>query len=312
VTVHAEVLEDELLSVDDLVTRYGLEPIPARKVIERRLVPVVKVGPAARQSHADIAAYLEFLRASSRARSTVSLRLSQLSRLAEAFPSRSLRSLTTRDLVTFVSKPDWSTGTAYSFRATLKDFYGMLFRDGVIRSNVAAELPRITVRNRIMLPAPEDSVIDREDLGERTQLMLDLGARQGLRRGEIAQIHSRDLYRDSAGWLLIVHGKGSKDRVIPLHDDIADRIRANGPGWLFPSSRGYGHLVATSVGKILTDSLPEGVTAHSLRRRFATKIYTETNDVRAVQQLLGHTSLDVTQRYIGPRPDSMRAAIAHS
>ena len=272
-----------------------------------------EASAVARQSHSDIASYLELLRASSRASSTVGLRLSQLSRLVEAFPGRSLRSLTTRDLVTFVSKHrDWSTGTAYSFRATIKDFYGMLLRDGTIRSNVAAELPRIHVRNRAMLPAPEDSVVDREDLGERTRLMLDLGARQGLRRGEIAQIHSRDLYRDSSGWLLIVHGKGAKDRVIPLHEDIAERIRANGPGWLFTSSRGYGHLVATSVGKILTDTLPEGVTAHSLRRRFATKIYTETNDVRAVQQLLGHTSLDVTQRYIGPRPDSMRAAIAHS
>lgn len=265
---------------------------------------------AARQSHADIAAYLELLRASSRAKPTMTLRRSQLSRLAEAFPGRPLRSLTTRDLVTFFSKRDWSTATAYSYRATLKDFYGMLHGNGVIRSNVAAELPRINVRNRVMLPASEDS-IGREDVGERCRLMLDLGARQGLRRGEIAQIHPRDLYRDADGWLLIVHGKGAKDRVIPLHDDIANRIQANGPGWLFPSPMG-GHLSAQRVGTILGDSLPEGVTAHSLRRRFATKIYTETHDVRAVQQLLGHASLDVTQRYIGPRPDAMRAAIAHS
>ena len=193
----------------------------------------------------------------------------------------------------------------------MKGFYGMLLRNGVVRSNVAAEMPRVRVRNPIMMPAPESSVVDREDLDERTRLMLDLGARQGLRRAEIAQIHPRDLHRDSGGWLLIVHGKGSKDRVIPLHEDIADRIRANGPGWLFPSPRG-GHLSPCRVGVILTDTLPEGVTAHSLRRRFATKIYTETNDVRAVQQLLGHTSLDVTQRYIGPRPDSMRAAMLHS
>jgi integrase/recombinase XerC len=263
-----------------------------------------------RQTYADIAAYTEFLRASSRASTTVALRRWQLSTVAEAFPGRSLRSLTTQDLVTFFSRQDWSSGTAYSFRATLKGFYGMLLKNGVIRSNVAAELPTIHVRNRIMLPAPERSVVDRVDLDERTQLMLDLGARQGLRRAEIAQIHSRDLYRDSGGWLLIVHGKGLKDRVIPLHEDIADRIAASPRGWLFPGRSG--HLSPCRVGVILTDSLPEGVTAHSLRRRFATKIYTETNDVRAVQQLLGHTSLDVTQRYIGPRPDSMRAAIAHS
>ena len=66
------------------------------------------------------------------------------------------------------------------------------------------------------------------------------------------------------------------------------------------------------VGVILDRALPEGWSSHSLRRRFATKIYNETKDLRAVQQLLGHTSLDVTQRYIGTRGDALRDALGHA
>lgn len=237
--------------------------------------------------------------------------MSQLGRLAEAYPRTPLRSLQGRHLCEFFSARDWSTGTAYSFRATLRDFYAMLVRVGRIKTNPADDLPVIRVKNRAMLPAPESAVMGRQDLDDRTRLMLDLGARQGLRRIEIARIHSRDLVREEHGWSLIVHGKGDKDRMIPLHADIGERIHAAGPGWLFPSPRG-GHMAATSVGKILTDVLPEGWSAHSLRRRFATRIYDESKDLRAIQQLLGHASLDVTQRYIGTRADSLRSALGHS
>lgn len=264
------------------------------------------------ESGSDVADYLELLRASGRADSTLMLRRSQLGRLSEGFPKRSIRTLSEADLVRFFAEHSrWGSSTAYSYRATLKDFYGMLLKRGAIESNPVNGVPRIRVRNRTMIAAPESAVVERDDLDDRTRLMLDLGARQGLRRAEIAQIQRRDLVREDGGWSLIVHGKGSKDRVVPLHHDIAERILASPYGWLFPSPNG-GHLSASYVGEVLGNVLPEGWSSHSLRRRFATKIYSETKDLRAVQQLLGHTSLDVTQRYIGTRGDALRDALGHA
>lgn len=265
------------------------------------------------ESWADVNDYRDLLKASNRAQSTIVLRMSQLGRLVEGFPRRSIRELSAAELVSFFAGHShlWGTSTAYSYRATLKDFYGMLAKRGLIDTNPVEDVPRIRVRNRVMMPAPEDAVVDRDDLDERTRLMLDLGARQGMRRAEIAQVQRRDVVRDEGGWSLIVHGKGAKDRVVPLHDDIAERILASRPGWLFPSPNG-GHLTAAYVGQVLTRLLPEGWSSHSLRRRFATKIYAETKDLRAVQQLLGHTSLDVTQRYIGTRADTLRSALGHA
>lgn len=55
--------------------------------------------------------------------------------------------------------------------------------------------------------------------GER--LMLRLGAECGLRRFEIAKVHSRDVMRDLVGWSLVVVGKGDKQRIVPIGDDLA-------------------------------------------------------------------------------------------
>lgn len=106
----------------------------------------------------------------------------------------------------------------------------------------------------------------------------------------------------------LVHGKGDKDRTIPLHEDIAAQILAAGPGWLFPTPRSDGHLTPNYVGVVITQALPRGWSAHSLRRRFATSTY-DASHLRAVQLLLGHTSLATTQVYIGSRAEGLRAAL---
>ena len=79
--------------------------------------------------------------------------------------------------------------------------------------------------------------------GEATsseKLMIRLGAECGLRRGEIARVHSDDVVADSAGRSLIVRGKGDKQRIVPLPDDLADIIM-DARGYLFPG-RFVGHV----------------------------------------------------------------------
>lgn len=126
----------------------------------------------------------------------------------------------------------------------------------------------------------------------------------------VCQIHARDLYRDETGWLLIVHGKGGNDRTIPLHPDLAARMRLRaGRGWLFPSPDGS-HLKPGYVGVLMSEALPDGWTAHSLRRAFATQTFRRSHDLRAVQLLLGHSSLATTQVYLGSGVGDMRAALA--
>ena len=142
--------------------------------------------------------------------------------------------------------------------------------------------------------------------------MLRLGAEAGLRLSEIAAVHSRDVLEGDAGPSLIVRGKGDKQRIVPISEDLAKRITA-APGWLFPGRwRGTvrqqpceaaGHAEKSYVSRHLTRLLPDGWGPHSLRHRYATRMYETTHDLLLVSKLLGHSSVETTQIYVA-MPDS--------
>lgn len=254
-----------------------------------------------------IAAYRAHLAAAGRPHTTIRLRAWQLARCAEDVGP--LTKATTADLAGYLAGKPWASATKYSVRATLVDFYRFAVGAGMLRHSPAEGLPTIRVQRRNLPPAPDEAI--RRVVGDdRVRLMVELAARQGLRRCEVAGVHSRDLYRDAGGWLLIVHGKGGKDRTIPMHADLAERVRQEaGRGWLFPSPAG-GHLSPNYVGQLIARALPDGWTAHSLRRAFATRVFERSHDLRSVQLMLGHSSLATTQVYLGTGIGDMRHALA--
>lgn len=142
--------------------------------------------------------------------------------------------------------------------------------------------------------------------------MLRLGAEVGMRRGEVAQVHSRDIIVDLTGWSLIVHGKGNRERIVPLPDGVALELRALPTGYAFPG-QDAGHLSPRWVGTVISRLLPPGVTMHKLRHRFATRTYESSNyDIRVVQELLGHSSVNTTQIYIAVPDDRLRNAVVRA
>lgn len=134
----------------------------------------------------------------------------------------------------------------------------------------------------------------------------------GLRRAEIAAVH----YRDLVAGQLLVRGKGGHQRLVPLHPDLVAELEVErrrrltgepGQGWcgpyvhadgyLFPSSLKPEPLTAKHLGVIAKECLPTGWTLHTLRHRFASQAYAAQRDLRAVQELLGHTKPETTARY---------------
>ena len=138
--------------------------------------------------------------------------------------------------------------------------------------------------------------------------MVRLAAELGMRRREVALVHTRDLIQQDDGWSLVVHGKGARIRVLPLHDELASELRMLPDGYAFPSRTG-GHITPGHVGKIVTALLPQGVTMHALRHRFATRAYAMTKDVFVVQQLMGHAKPETTRRYVEVADDRLRSAV---
>ena len=241
------------------------------------------------------------------------LRDYQLRRCANNHPDRSPWTLTTDELLTWLAGHDWAPETLRGYRAALRSFYGWGHAAGRTDNNPAALLPTIRPVHHPPRPAPEDVLLaSLREAGDRERLMILLAARQGLRRSDIARVHSADLMLDLLGWSLRVRGKGNKERIVPLGPAVQAVVRSRleevGSGWLFPSPGG-GHLTPAHVGVLVSRLLGPGWTTHTLRHRFATVAYGAERDLLAVQELLGHSKVETTRGYIRFPDAALRAAV---
>lgn len=268
--------------------------------------------------------YVTWLRAGGRSPGTVSVRRSHLMSLSELYADP--WQTTSDDLALWLSRVDITLEYRRSLRNTIRSFYGWAVRVERITENPAADLQPILLPRVLPRPITRNALtlaVSRAD--DRQRLILKLAAMAGLRRAEIATVHFRDLI---AGQLL-VHGKGGHQRLVPLHPDLVAELdlersrrlrRDPGTGWsgpfvhhdgyLFPSSLQPMPLTAKHIGNIAQECLPAGWTLHTLRHRFASQAYSAQRDLRAVQELLGHSRPETTARYAAVPDGAKLAAVA--
>ncbi len=226
--------------------------------------------------------------------------------LASQYRTRTPESLDGDDLAAVVGRDGWMPETRKSARATVRSFYGWMQATGRVPRDPSATLPPVRVPRAIPRPVPVATFTTAvAGADARTRLILQLARFAGMRREEIARVHTRDIGDD--GWLTI-HAKGGHTRRVPLHPVLLQQLRAAPPGWLFPSRYGR-HLTAGHVGKLASDALPDGWTLHTCRHRAGTDWYAVERDIRAVQELLGHASVATTQRYVQIPDDSLLKAV---
>jgi integrase len=248
-----------------------------------------------------------WMRASGKPESTIYLRTYHLRRFAKAHSNPFC--LGVSDLAEWLGSFAWGAETLRSYRASLRAFYSWALAAGLCASSPAAALPTVTARVGKPRPAPEDVLAEAvRGSDRRVRLMLRLGAHAGLRRAEIAAVHSHDVFEDLDGWSLRVKGKGDRTRLVPLTRWLALEVRSVPTGWVFPSPTG-GHLSPAHVGKLMSEALGPGWTAHTLRHRFATRAYAVERDLRAVQELLGHSKPETTAIYTQVPLGAKRRAI---
>lgn len=243
-------------------------------------------------------------------KTTRTTRLSHIRRLARGMgPDSTPWAVTPDQLINWAGRQVWQIETRRSFRSSALHFYRWGVDAGRTTDNPALRLPRVKPADPKPRPTPEAIYLAAlARATDRERLMLRLAAECGLRRGEVAQVHSDDLVQSLEGWSLIVHGKGGKDRCIPLPDSLAAELRALPYGWAFPGAD-KGHLSAAWVGKLIARLMPGVWTMHTLRHRCGTRAYSVDRDILAVQDLLGHASPVTTRRYVRVPDESLRRLV---
>lgn len=152
------------------------------------------------------------------------------------------------------------------------------------------------------------------DVAER--MMLRLMSEMGLRVSEVCKLRIEHVDLDTRA-LMVVGGKGNKDRLVPiprrLYDDLAGWIGDRLEGWLFPSPRGGAYSTRTVRWRVAQLKARVGVTKrmtpHTFRHSFATERVEAGANLEAVRQLLGHESIATTQIYLHLSTSATRLAI---
>ena len=204
--------------------------------------------------------------------------------------------------------------------SSLRSLFRWLLRTGVVSRDVAAPVASLKTSRRLPAFVPEsrmsdivsDCEQDSDDFTrERNSLIVLLFYACGLRLAELVGINRRDFSEDYTS--LRIRGKGDKERIVPILEFVREKIlhyiglieRQNicisSEKALFLTHKGK-RISRTEVYRTVRDELEKaGVqgkkSPHVLRHTFATHLLNGGADMREIQELLGHASLQATQVY---------------
>lgn len=190
--------------------------------------------------------------------------------------------------------------TRHAYRSDLMAFYRWAMKRGQVTADPTSITDPIRLPRALPRPVAAELVPTLIALAdcEPLRLSIALAAYAGLRRAEIAALSSGDVSLSSRPPMLAVReGKGRKDRLVPVHPELARLLaqrRPSGPvvGW-----------VADTVGRRVADHLRAcGVdaTCHQLRHSFGTELARLTGgNLWLVAGLMGHEDISTTQGYVG-------------
>ena len=246
--------------------------------------------------------------------------------------------ITLRRYLAYLATRRQAKATIARKTAALRCYFGWCVRQGLLSVDPSvrlsaprpdSKLPRVLSSSQVgalLDPGPPPAGEQADPVARAVRLrddaVLELLYGTGLR---VTEVCSLDIDRiDVRRRTLLVMGKGSKERQLPMHDLCARAVgtwlsdgrpellrAASPPGALFLNLRG-GRLGPRDVRRLLDRRSPVPTHPHALRHTFATHMLDGGSDLRVVQELLGHASLQTTQVYTHVSKDRLLAVYSGS
>lgn len=244
------------------------------------------------------------------------------------------------DLRRWTNSMDGAASSRARKIAAVKSFFRHLAKMEVIKNNPAADLDTPKLENKapkVISERDSAAMLENARNGLKTALKRQENAPlwfrdyailatllyTGVRREELTNIKTADV--DLQGGQILIHGKGAKERYVYINADLLAVLSeyisvyrgqicgAKKGDYLYPTNKAAKMNVAT-VNDIVNRQMAaagvkqKGVSAHNLRKRFATSVYNGTGDFAITSKMLGHSSPTVTMRYVVINEENMKKA----
>jgi len=218
---------------------------------------------------------------------------------------------------TSVKAEPLSTATIHGHVRTLRAFFSWLAREGFVESNVAKELKPPKLVTRVVSTLSDEEIVSilrtfspGNNAEARNQTIFMVLLDTGLRIGELVNLKMDDANMREG--LLKVMGKGKKERIVPVGSNAQRALQR----YLFrhrpkPAHPGIENVFLSVYGTPLTEnsiklmfarlakkSEVHRLHAHLCRHTFATRFLINGGDVFTLQQILGHSTLEMVRHYV--------------
>ena len=225
-----------------------------------------------------------------------------------------------RGFIASLSNKGFTKKTQSRKISAIKMFYKFLFNEEIIKKNptdnldspkAGKPLPKYLSEKEINLLLDTAKTINGIE-GIKTRALFEILYSTGLRVSELVSLPFSAVARKQK--IIIVRGKGNKERLVPLGDYAREAVdkwleyllenkKKQMPKWLFPSPSKSGHLTRNGFFKILQKLAikagisPDRVSPHVIRHSFASHLVANDADLRTVQKMLGHADISTTEIY---------------
>ncbi len=252
-------------------------------------------------------AYVTWLRSWSDSERTVKARQTMANARLKEW---GLEGFTETNVTTFLARPELkSRWTKSTYHAHLTCFCAWLEAAGWIESSPMPKVRKPKRPQNRPRPLSEREVARVLSVAEGTTAdWINLALLAGLRASEIAKIRGEDVNADG----IFVQGKGGKQEVLPCHPQLWDMAQHYPRiGYWFPGNDN-GHVrsqhISLTVGRFFHALGIEG-SIHRCRHVFGTRLLRSGVNIRTVQKLMRHSSLDTTANYTAVDEEELRAAV---
>ena len=255
-----------------------------------------------------------------RSRNTLSAYANDLNHADAALPN-GLLNATENDIQSYLGGADICASSVARRASCLRSFYKFLMLEKIIKTNL--ELPKRPKSLPKLLTTEEIELLI-SSAGDvrnaiRLRAMIELLYASGLRVSELCELPMTA----NLGDRLLIHGKGAKERMVPVHESARHALEKwldvrgdTDSKYIFPSNSASGHITRDGFFKILKKCAvlsgidPRRVTPHVLRHSFASHLLAHGANLRAIQTMLGHEDISTTQIYTHVLPEKLAQVVA--